>query len=61
MLARPRGTRPGSLGDIERALTELHAEAVDRSCAPTASTSGRQIDLIGYHGQTVLHDARAAR
>ncbi len=53
---RERGSRPGSLGDIERALTELNADAVDRFLRANGVDKG-QIDLIGYHGQTVLHDA----
>jgi anhydro-N-acetylmuramic acid kinase len=51
-----RNLRPGSLGDVERALTELNAEAVDRFLRANGVDRG-QIDLIGYHGQTVLHDA----
>jgi anhydro-N-acetylmuramic acid kinase len=51
-----RSLRPGSLGDVERALTELNAEAVDRFLRSHGVDRG-QIDLIGYHGQTVLHDA----
>ena len=51
-----RSLRPGSLGDVERALTELNAEAVDRFLRANGVDRG-QIDLIGYHGQTVLHDA----
>ena len=60
--ARPR---PGSLGDIERELTELNAEAVDRFLRANGIDRSRSI-VIGFHGQTVLHDAprghdRAAR
>ncbi len=51
-----RNLRPGSLADVERALTELNAEAVDRFLRANGVDRG-QIDLIGYHGQTVLHDA----
>lgn len=51
-----RNLRPGSLGDVERELTELNAEAVDRFLRANGVDRG-QIDLIGYHGQTVLHDA----
>jgi anhydro-N-acetylmuramic acid kinase len=56
---RSRGDRPGRLGLIEQYLTQLHAEAVahylaDHEIAPDS------IDLVGFHGQTVLHrpDAR---
>lgn len=51
-----RAARPGSLGEVERALTELNAEAVDRFLRANGVDKG-QIDIIGYHGQTVLHDA----
>jgi anhydro-N-acetylmuramic acid kinase len=51
-----RGSRPGSLGEIERTLTELNAEAVDRFLRANG-VDKEQIDLIGYHGQTVVHDA----
>jgi len=49
-----RGERPGILQLVEAELTERHAEAVlrfigDRALQPSA------IDLIGFHGQTVLH------
>jgi anhydro-N-acetylmuramic acid kinase len=51
-----REQRPGSLGDVERALTELNADAVDRFLRANGVDKGN-IDIIGYHGQTVLHDA----
>lgn len=49
-----RTARPGLLANVERELTERHAEAVrrfmgDRMLQPSA------VDLIGFHGQTVLH------
>jgi len=37
---------------IERALTERHADAV----AAVAAQAGGTADLIGFHGQTILHD-----
>jgi anhydro-N-acetylmuramic acid kinase len=54
LVIRERSERPGRLGDIERELTERHAEAAlrfmgDRMLQPAA------IDVIGFHGQTVLH------
>ena len=53
-----REARPGCLADVERDLTERHAEAVlrfmgDRSLQPSA------VDVIGFHGQTVLHRPEA--
>ena len=49
-----RGDRPGCLADVERELTERQAAAVrhfmgDRALQPSA------VDVIGFHGQTVLH------
>ena len=51
-----REQRPGSLGEVERELTELNADAVDRFLRTNGVDKGN-IDIIGYHGQTVLHDA----
>ncbi|KSV69992.1 anhydro-N-acetylmuramic acid kinase [Ensifer sp. ENS10] len=49
-----RDQRPGALSQLERDLTLRHAEAVkaflqQNDLSPTA------IDVIGFHGQTVLH------
>lgn len=49
-----RSERPGDLAATEAELTRLHAETVlrfvgDRMLQPSA------IDVIGFHGQTVLH------
>ena len=49
-----REERHGCLADVERELTERHADAAlrfmgDRMLQPAA------IDVIGFHGQTVLH------
>ncbi len=46
-----RDQRPGCLAAVETELTALHADAVRNFVAsqPTA------IDVIGFHGQTVLH------
>ncbi|MGE0768085.1 MAG: anhydro-N-acetylmuramic acid kinase [Hyphomicrobiaceae bacterium] len=51
---RDRVDRPGCLAEVERELTERHAQAAlhflgDRMLQPSA------IDVIGFHGQTVLH------
>lgn len=53
-----RDARPGRLKLLERYLTELHADAVttylaDHDIAPES------IDIIGFHGQTVLHRPEA--
>lgn len=54
-----RDDRPGALGAAERIVTDLHAEAVRALLEPLRLTPG-DIDLVGFHGQTVLHrpDAR---
>lgn len=49
-----RSERPGSLAQVERELTARHADAAltflgDRMLQPSA------VDVIGFHGQTVLH------
>ena len=51
---RERSDRPGILAAVERELTDRHGEALlkfigDRMLQPNA------IDVIGFHGQTVLH------
>jgi len=37
---------------LEREITLFHAEAVNE----TLKKSGLSVDLIGFHGQTILHD-----
>ena len=54
-----RNERPGSLAETERELTERHAVAAlkflgDRMLQPSA------VDVIGFHGQTVLHRPEGA-
>jgi anhydro-N-acetylmuramic acid kinase len=54
-----RDQRPGDLSDIERELTLRHVDAVhkflnDNNFLP------ENIDVIGFHGQTVLHRPHAA-
>jgi len=53
-----RTARPGRLALIERYLTELHAEAVEHYLADH-QIAPESIDLIGFHGQTVLHRPEA--
>jgi anhydro-N-acetylmuramic acid kinase len=50
-----REERPGPLAEAERLVTERHAEAVERFCRDRGLDLA-EIDLIGFHGQTVLHD-----
>jgi anhydro-N-acetylmuramic acid kinase len=49
-----RDARPGILREAEEAVTKAHAEAV---AAFTAQhhISREEIDIVGFHGQTVLH------
>lgn len=49
-----RRERPGDLAEIERELTLRHGEAVRAFLAANDLTPG-EIDVIGFHGQTVLH------
>jgi len=51
-----RAARPGCLAALERELTELNAAAAERFLRANGIEK-TQVDLIGYHGQTVLHDA----
>ncbi len=47
-----RGERPGALAEAERMVTVAHGEAV---AGLLAENPGVRLDLIGFHGQTVLH------
>ena len=49
-----REDRPGALADAEAAITLRHAEAV-RSFLKHHNMTASNIDIIGFHGQTVLH------
>ena len=49
-----RGARPGCLREVEWALTKQHADAVAQFLAGTRLKPA-EIDVIGFHGQTVLH------
>lgn len=51
---KSRSERPDGLATLETDLTERHAEAVARFLADNDLTTD-QIDVIGFHGQTVLH------
>jgi anhydro-N-acetylmuramic acid kinase len=53
-----REARPGTLAGVEQQLTELHADAVRRFLADRALDAAA-IDVIGFHGQTVLHRSAA--
>src|SRR3954451_11771938 len=49
-----REARPGILREAERAVTQAHAEAVASFTAQNR-ISREDIDIVGFHGQTVLH------
>ncbi len=49
-----RDARPGILREAERAVTIAHAEAVASFTAQNRITC-EDIDIVGFHGQTVLH------
>jgi anhydro-N-acetylmuramic acid kinase len=51
---RDRQHRPGPLADIERELTERHIDAV-RLFLQRQNIAPAAIDVLGFHGQTVLH------
>ena len=51
---RERDARPGVLAEAETCVTLRHIEAINRFLADNALDAS-QIDVIGFHGQTVLH------
>jgi anhydro-N-acetylmuramic acid kinase len=55
-LLSDRGARPGCLREVERRLTEQHADVVVQFLAKR-DLHATEIDVIGFHGQTVLHKA----
>lgn len=54
------GARPDLVGEVERELTDAHAEAIDLLLA-RAGMRAAEIDLIGFHGHTILHEPKAGR
>jgi anhydro-N-acetylmuramic acid kinase len=53
-----RNQRPGSLGSVEKELTERHAAAVGAFLEEFGDSHGAP-DVIGFHGHTVLHRPEA--
>jgi anhydro-N-acetylmuramic acid kinase len=56
---KDRSDRPAALGALEHELTELNAQAVAHFLQANGIDKST-IDVIGYHGQTVLHDPARA-
>ena len=53
-----RSARLGVLGQAERMITTLHAEAVE-TFLDVNTIDRAAIDVVGFHGQTVLHAPQA--
>ena len=49
-----RSQRPGCLKDLEASLTSRHAKAV-KTFLTENDIAREHVDVIGFHGQTVLH------
>ncbi len=54
-----RVARPGILAEAEALVTLRHAEAVETFLAAERIAAG-DVDLVGFHGQTVFHDPAKA-
>jgi anhydro-N-acetylmuramic acid kinase len=52
-----RAERPGPLAEAEALVTRSHAEAVEAFLAANGMAAS-DIAVVGFHGQTVLHDPR---
>jgi anhydro-N-acetylmuramic acid kinase len=50
----------GPVAEVERALTRHHADAVARLLA-TAGLGAGDVDLLGFHGHTILHQPERRR
>ena len=53
-VVKNRDDRPGALQDAEEAIDKLHCDAV-RDFLIQNNMQASDVDVIGYHGQTVLH------
>jgi anhydro-N-acetylmuramic acid kinase len=53
-----RTQRPGALQQAEAFVTKAHAEAVEQLLR-TYAVAREDVDIIGFHGQTVLHRPEA--
>jgi anhydro-N-acetylmuramic acid kinase len=52
-----RAERPGPLAEAEALVTRSHAEAVEAFLAANGMAAS-DVAVVGFHGQTVLHDPR---
>lgn len=59
MTLKDRRDRSGTLGEAEALTTLRHAEAVEAFFAGTG-LAAPDIDIVGFHGQTVFHDPKRA-
>lgn len=50
----------GAVDRVERLLTEAHSDAVIQLLA-AAKLSAKEVDIIGYHGHTILHRPQEGR
>ena len=53
-LTDPLVERPKVLAEVEEAVTDMHAEAVEAFLAANGMPAN-EVDVVGFHGQTVLH------
>ncbi|MGO9674655.1 MAG: anhydro-N-acetylmuramic acid kinase [Methylocella sp.] len=53
-LLTDRRARPGALAEAEKMVTARHSEAV-RDFLQAQALENENIDVVGFHGQTVLH------
>jgi anhydro-N-acetylmuramic acid kinase len=49
-----RSARPAILAEAEELVTDMHADAVESFLAANGMSS-REVAVVGFHGQTVLH------
>jgi len=50
----------GPVAEVEREVTEFHAQAA-RTLLDRAGESGKAVELVGFHGHTILHRPQQRR